>query len=278
MIEKHRPELIIFGKSLILYKEPVSEIKKIIEKIDVNTLIMYDMAHVLGLVGKYYQEPFKEDVDIVTGSTHKTFFGSQRGVIASNIKENSNEYKLWECIVNRTFPGSVSNHHLGTQLGLIVASMEMNYFKDEYQNQVIKNAKSFARALKDNGITIEGSEKVGYTETHQVLMRVNYSEAPMIARRLEKNNVIVNYQSSPDDESSTCASCLRSGVQEMTRFGMKENEFDEIAGYIADVILHNIDVKNKIKNLRSNFIEPKSCLSFEESKILISELVENIIS
>ena len=42
----------------------------------------------------------------------------------------------------RAFPGSVSNHHLGTQLGLLMAAYEMNQFKDEYQKAVVNNAKT----------------------------------------------------------------------------------------------------------------------------------------
>jgi len=51
-------------------------------------VLMFDMAHVLGLYGAF-QEPFKDGVDVVTGSTHKTFFGPQRGVIAGNIAKGS---------------------------------------------------------------------------------------------------------------------------------------------------------------------------------------------
>jgi aminomethyltransferase len=44
---------------------------------------MYDMAHVLGLAGPHFQEPFVEGADIVTGSTHKTFFVFHRGIVAA---------------------------------------------------------------------------------------------------------------------------------------------------------------------------------------------------
>ena len=46
----------------------------------------------------------------------------------------TSKYGLWETIETRAFPGSVSNHHLGTQLGLLMAAYEMNQFKDQYQN------------------------------------------------------------------------------------------------------------------------------------------------
>ena len=83
------------------------------------------MSFVLGLVGPHFQEPFKEGADLVTGSTHKTFFGSQRGVVASRYTESDERYALWEAIERRTFPGSVSNHHLGTMVGLLMAALSL---------------------------------------------------------------------------------------------------------------------------------------------------------
>ena len=76
-------------------------------------------------------------------------------------------------------------------------------------------------------MTVEGDPEHGYTETHQVIVRVGYGKGPVMARRLEENNIIVNYQAAPDDEGFTAASCLRMGVQEMTRFGMKEEDFGQ---------------------------------------------------
>ncbi|MCK7492011.1 MAG: hypothetical protein MZW92_10405 [Comamonadaceae bacterium] len=97
-------------------------------------VLMFDMAHVLGLYGAF-QAPFAEGADIVTGSTHKTFFGTQRGVVAGNIAKDSPLRPLWPEIQGRAFPGSTSNHHLGTLLGLLMAAYEMNAFKAEFQDR-----------------------------------------------------------------------------------------------------------------------------------------------
>ena len=128
IIDEQRPELIIFGKSMVLHREPVREIREFLREQKIEAVILYDMAHVLGLVGPYFQEPFAEGADLVTGSTHKTFFGTQRGIVAGNWREEEKQYALWESVENRTFPGSVSNHHLGTLLGLLMAAYEMNCF------------------------------------------------------------------------------------------------------------------------------------------------------
>ena len=85
LLEEHKPELIILGKSMVIYKEPLREISEMISNMNPKPILLYDMAHVLGLIGPYFQEPFEEGADFVTGSTHKTFFGPQRGVIASYI-------------------------------------------------------------------------------------------------------------------------------------------------------------------------------------------------
>ncbi|MBR2328596.1 MAG: glycine cleavage system aminomethyltransferase GcvT, partial [Clostridia bacterium] len=225
VIEKYRPELIIFGKSMVLHKEPVAAIRKFVDEQNIPTTIMYDMAHVLGLIGDSFQKPFEEGAEIVTGSTHKTFFGSQRGVIGVNYKKDELKYGLWETIESRAFPGSVSNHHLGSQLGLLMAAYEMNQFKAEYQKAVVDSAKHFAKCLKAEGLNVAGDPAIDYTETHQVIVSVGYGVGPEVAERLEQNNIIVNYQATPDEEGFTASGALRMGVSEMVRFGFTFDDF-----------------------------------------------------
>ena len=76
-----------------IHKEPVAEIRQFVDEQNIPTTIMYDMAHVLGLVGDHFQKPFEEGAEIVTGSTHKTFFGPQRGVIGVNYEEGGPEVR-----------------------------------------------------------------------------------------------------------------------------------------------------------------------------------------
>jgi glycine/serine hydroxymethyltransferase len=265
LLETHKPELVVFGKSMFLYQEPVKAVAEIVKGWPARPVLMFDMAHVLGLYGAF-QEPFKEGVDIVTGSTHKTFFGTQRGVVAGNMPKGSPLRNLWLDIKSRAFPGSTSNHHLGTLLGLLMATYEMNEFKAPFQAQVRANAKAFAKALKAHGLQVEGDPADGYTETHQVLVRVKaHGPAMDIARRLEENNIVVNYQALPDDETFLDSSGLRIGVQEMTRFGMKEKDFDELAGYFADVVIRNAGTKEAVAKFRQRFLEMGYCLPAAEA-------------
>ncbi len=277
LIDTVKPELIIFGKSMFIYREPVKLVWDITRKMSVRPIIMYDMAHVLGLYGAF-QTPFDEGADVITGSTHKTFFGPQRGVVAGNMSAETGLDKLWVEIKSRAFPGSTSNHHLGTLLGLLLASYEMNQFKQELQQQIIKNARAFARALHDSGVVVEGDPADGFTETHQVLLRVRqYGTGEEIARRLEENNIITNYQALPDDGSFIGSSGIRTGTQEMTRFGMKEKDFEQLAGYMADCIISNKLVKSEVAKFRKQFLDMQYCLPADKSVELAARVMASIL-
>jgi aminomethyltransferase len=261
IIDEQRPELILFGKSMVLHREPVREIREFLREQEIETVILYDMAHVLGLVGPHFQEPFAEGADLVTGSTHKTFFGTQRGIVAGNWREEEREYALWESVENRTFPGSVSNHHLGTLLGLLMAAYEMNCFRDDYQQAVIGNAKAFAKALSETGLHVAGDPAISFTETHQVIVKVEYARGVEAARRLEESNIICNYQAAPDEEGFTAAGALRLGVQEMTRFGMGPEDFRTLAQYIHDAVAEGRPVREEVTALRNRFLEMRYCFA-----------------
>jgi len=272
LVDKYRPELIIFGKSMVLHKEPVFEIRQFLDSQGIDSVVMYDMAHVLGLIGPHFQKPFEEGADLVTGSTHKTYFGTQRGVVGSRFQEIEERYELWEALCRRAFPGSVSNHHLGTMLGLLMAAYEMNHFKDKYQPKVIANAKAFARALKDCGLNVAGDPNIDFTETHQVIVHVGYGDGPEIARRLEANNIICNYQASPDEEGFTASGALRLGVSEMTRFDMQEDDFGVLAELVKEVVVNDANVAGQVKALRELFCELQFCFCGDEYDDVLQKL------
>nr|MBC8428793.1 hypothetical protein [FCB group bacterium] len=264
LTEAVRPELVIFGKSMFLYPEPVKEFADLVKDWEDRPVIMYDMAHVLGIYGAF-QTPLADGADLVTGSTHKTFFGPQRGVIVSNMAKKTPLRKLWLDVKGRAFPGSTSNHHLATLLGLLVATLEMNAFKDEYQKQVLSNARAFAQHLADNGLSVEGDPADGYTHTHQVVIRTaDYGNGMEIADRLQESNIIVNYQGLPDDETFLFASGIRTGVSEMTRFGMNEDDFGPLAELMARVIIKGENCGEEVTQLRSRFLKMRYTLPVDE--------------
>jgi aminomethyltransferase len=271
LIAETRPELIVFGRSVIIHKEPVAEIAAFVhgefgKDNPERPLILYDGAHVLGLLGEHFQQPLKEGADIVTGSTHKTYFGPQRGVILSDIAPGAAFEELWRLIETRTFPGHVSNHHLGSMLGLLGATYEMLNFKEDYQTQVMANAKALARALADHGLVLEGDPDCGFTETHQVLLRTARSKGEYCADLLEANNVISNPQAFYDDPSFSAASGVRMGSQEMTRYGMGPEQFRDLAGLIAEILAQGGDKprghwREAVTAYRSAFTEMRYCFA-----------------
>ena len=277
MVDEVKPEMVIFGKSMFIYPEPVKEFYDVVKDWETPPVIMFDMAHVLGLYGAF-QEPLKEGADVITGSTHKTFFGPQRGVVVSNMSKKSPLRKMWLEVKSRAFPGSTSNHHLGTLLALLMATYEMNAFKKDYQEQVRKNAKAFAKYLVDRGVTVEGDPASGYTETHQVLLRViDHGPGEEIARRLEENGIVCNYQALPDDDSFLKSSGLRMGVQEMTRYGMVEADFEPVAQFIADVVIKDLNVKDLVADYRKNFLTQTYCLPADQTAQFGARLITTVL-
>jgi len=270
LIAARPPELIVFGRSVIIHREPVQEIASFVHDTygadnPERPLIMYDGAHVLGLLGPAFQDPLAEGADFITGSTHKTFFGPQRGVILSNIEPGTPFEEIWGLVESRTFPGHVSNHHLGTLLGFLGATYEMLHYRDDYPAQVVRNAKAFARALSDQGLALEGDPASDFTETHQVLLRTARGKGEEVASRLEACNIITNPQAFADDASFAVASGVRMGTQEMTRFGMTAGDFRELAGLIAQIVSSDPSdgggtLRDRVKAFRSGFLEMKYCL------------------
>lgn len=254
LAKKIKPKLFVLGSSLILFPQPVKEVKEIADQIGAK--VLYDASHVLGLIaGKKFQDPLKEGADVVTGSTHKTFFGPQRAIILCR-KE------LAESIDNAVFPGVVSNHHLNTLAGYVVAAMEMLEFGEAYASQVVKNAKTLAERLFDLGYKVLG-EKNGFTKSHQVAVDVReFGGGEKVSKKLESAGIILNKNLLPWDslKSTPNPSGIRIGVQEVTRLGMKEEEMEEIAE-LMDAVLRDkksVDtVRSEVKAMKKDFCKIK---------------------
>jgi glycine hydroxymethyltransferase len=250
LLRRERPSFALLGKSLILFPEPVREIAEVCKELKI--LLAYDAAHVLGLIaGKQFQDPLRDGCDILMGSTHKTYFGPQRGIIMSNLDEEG-----WKKIDRKAFPGSLSNHHLFTLPPLLVATYEMQAFGKEYAAQVTANAKHLARSLARQGFDVQCPE-LDYTESHQVAVDVRkQGGGDACAPLLEQNDIICNYNLLPfdDPKNPKKPSGLRLGVQEMTRVGMKQAEMEELARLFRECLLDRKPVKEEVNRLRERFL------------------------
>ena len=198
--------------------------------------------------------PLREGADIISSSTHKTLFGPQGGILLSNMED-----KEWKRCKGTVFPGVVSNHHLHRIPALAVALLEHKVFGQEYALQILKNAKAFAQALSEEGFRV-AAEKYGFTKSHQVALDVSkIGGGSAVANKLEENNIIVNKNIMPWEKISfkTLAnpSGIRIGVQEMTRWGMKEGDFKELAKIFKLILIDGKEMKKEIKRFRSGFQE-----------------------
>ena len=260
LIRAIRPRLVVFGKSLFLFPEPVEELYDTCGKIGAR--IVYDAAHVLGLIaGKQFQNPLAEGAHIVTGSTHKTFPGPQRGVILSNL-----DWEEWRKIDKGAFPGSSSNHHLDTLPPLLVTTFEMLAFGEAYAKQVIANAKALGRALEAKGFAVQAKE-FDYTESHQVAVDVSaFDGGSKVSSQLKDNNIIVNMNMLPFEPLSRHdnPAGIRIGTQEMTRFGMKEPEMEIIAGLIHECLAQGKEILGAVKEFRGQFQKVRYCFDDTE--------------
>ncbi len=255
-----KPKLFVLGSSLILRRQPTKEIKEIAEKIDAK--VMFDASHVLGLIaGKVYPNPIKEGADVLTASTHKTFFGPQRALILS-------DERYGKRIDKAVFPGVVSNHHLHSLAGYAISAMEMLEFGEAYAKQVVKNARKLAETLYDLGYKVLG-EKFGFTETHQIAVDVReLGGGDKVARKLEEVGIILNKNLLPWDSVDIASnpSGIRIGVQEVTRLGMKEEEMIKIAEFIDSTLRNKKraeEIRGEIREFRKSFQTVK--FAFEES-------------
>ena len=215
LIANEVPKLVILGASYILFPHPVEQIAKACR--ETGTILAYDGSHVLGLIaGGAFQQPLKEGARILVGSTHKSFFGPQGGMIAAFKPEGE---KLKETI----FPAIMDNAHWNRIAALAQALLEIKKFGRKYADQVIRNSRALAEALDEQGIPIRCKD-YGYTASHQVLLDMDkLKNSAQVPEKLEQANVIVDRG-------------IRLGTSEMTRRGMRERDMNEIAEIVAKVI------------------------------------------
>jgi len=257
-IAKDPPAAVLFGRSLFIHPEPVKEVAEVCR--EKKVLVIYDGAHVLGLIaGRQFQDPLAEGADVLMGSTHKTFFGPQRGVVLSTFPD-----AVWKKIDRAVFPGMTSNHHLDTLPPLLAATLEFRAFGEAYAKQVVTNARALARALAAKGFAVDGAD-FGYTHSHQVAVNVGaQGGGKKASERLKDNDIICNMNLLPSEQgrSPLDPGGIRIGVQEMTRLGMREPEMEAIAGLMHDILMKGRNARSEVNALRARF--PSVHYSFDD--------------
>ena len=243
LIREIEPSVALFGQSVFLFPTPLEELSDAAH--EVGASVMYDAAHVLGLVaGGVFQDPLREGADVVTGSSHKTFPGPQGGFLISD----SDDPKMHRRLNNAVFPGTCSSYHLHHVAGKAVALAEFEAFGKDYARDIVRNARALAESLAERGFDVLAEER-GYTASHQVLTRHGDKDSGAgrdAAQMLEKAGIITNMNMLPGDTKALSPSGLRLGVPELTRVGMGADQMDQVAHFFQRALIDGHDL-NSVK-------------------------------
>jgi len=243
LILKVRPKAVVFGASRFLFPHPMRELAKLAR--DVGAHVGFDGSHVLGLIaGEQFQDPIREGASVLFGSTHKSFFGPQGGIILADEEHG-------EVIKSQIFPAFVDNAHWNRIAALTLALAEAKKFGKAYAEQVIRNAQALAKELSEAGFPVACSGS-GFTRSNQAFLDYGgYKHGRKVAEKLEKANIIVD-----------CG--VRIGVCEATHRGMRENDMGRIAEFMKRVAIGNEQpsrVKTDVVKFMIKFQKVKYCFS-----------------
>ncbi len=238
-IKENKPKLVLLGASFILFPYIIKPIREVCD--ETGSILGYDASHVLGLIaGAKFQKPLDDGVDIVIGSTHKTLFGPQGGLILTNHED------IFEKVSNKLSWYTIDNAHQHRIAGLGQALLEMDEFGNEYARQVVKNSKVLGHALSDSGFPIK-AKHLDFTQSHQTLLDVNLIKSELELSSVELMNLLEN-------ENVIIDAVGRLGTSEMTRRGCKEDDMVKIAEFMERITIRKEkNVKNEIKKFLNKF-------------------------
>ena len=234
-----KPKLIVAGASAYCREIKFDVIADIAK--EVGALFMVDMAHIAGLVAAGLHMSPVPYADIVTTTTHKTLRGPRGGLILC--KE-----ELAKAIDKAVFPGNQ-----GGPLMHVIAAKAVCFgeaLKPEfkaYQQQIINNAQALAKGLTDRGVKLVS----GGTDNHLMLVDLIGTDVTgkELEHRLDEVNITANKNAIPNDpQSPFITSGVRIGTPAATTRGLKEDDFDKIAEFIALAIKDFEANKDYIKN------------------------------
>src|SRR5699024_54857 len=240
---EHKPKMIVAGASAYPREIRFDKFAEIAH--EVGAYLFVDMAHIAGLVAAGLHQNPVPYADVVTTTTHKTLRGPRGGLILC--KES-----LAKQINKAVFPGTQ-----GGPLEHIIAAKAVCFgeaLKPEcktYQEQVIKNAQAFAKALTDEGFRLVS----GGTDNHLILIDLQNMNitGKDLEKRLDAVYITANKNAIPNDpQSAFVTSGLRVGTPAVTTRGFKEEDMVKVAHFIK---LAATDFDAKADEIRAGVTE-----------------------
>jgi glycine hydroxymethyltransferase len=207
--------LLLAGASFIPFPHDLTPL------LDPARPLVYDGSHVLGLLaGGVFQDPLREGAVALIGSTHKSLYGPQGGLVLTDSEDAAQRYRNVLDFGLEGHIGLVDNPHPGRIAALGVA-LEQLREDPGYGARVVANAKALAAALEAEGVPVRFGDR-GHTESHQVFLDLTLEEATGYCERLEDAGVFIDIAG-------------RMGTAEVTTRGMAPEDMKGIAARMGKV-------------------------------------------
>ncbi len=231
---EHRPKLIVAGATAyprIIEPEPFRKIAD-----EVGALLMFDAAHIAGLIaGGVHPNPVPYS-DVVTFTTHKTMRGPRGGCILCTDD-------LANAIDKAVFPGQQGGpqQHAIAAKAVAFAEAATDEFR-AYVAQIVANASALAERLAAEGFRLVS----GGTDNHLLLVDLRQFDEDLSGKEaqavLDEAGITLNRNSIPDDPRSPfVTSGIRIGTPAVTTQGMTEPQMAEIGRLIAATLRNRHD-------------------------------------
>ena len=221
LLRKEAPPLTILGASCIPFPHPVRELAAVLKERPDPAPLVFDGSHVLGLIAcGVFQDPLREGADVLMGSTHKSFFGPQGGLLVTNDGDLADRLRYYLGFDLEKGLGLVDNMHLNRVAALGLALEEIRA-DPSYGPRVVENARALAKGLDTRGVPLRYRDR-GYTASHQVILDLDEERARTFCADLEQVNVFIDIGG-------------RIGTAEATHRGLGVEEMDAAADILAEV-------------------------------------------
>ncbi|MBT3427203.1 MAG: serine hydroxymethyltransferase [Gammaproteobacteria bacterium] len=222
----HKPKLVLCGYTSYPRDIDYQAFKSIAD--EVGALTMTDASHFGGLVaGDAMENPFDHGFDIVTTTTHKSLRGPRGGMVLSR-------KKFAKKLDKSVFPGLQGGPHMNAIAGIAVTlgKAQTDEFK-QYAEQVLKNSKTLAGALMDQGAELIA----GGTDNHMMVIDTVKSfglDGKVAEEVLDQVQITTNKQIIPDDPNPPLKpSGIRIGTPAATTRGMQEGDMQLLASWLV---------------------------------------------
>ena len=242
---EHKPKMIVCGASAYPREIDAEAFQRIAKK--AGAYLMFDIAHIAGLVAaKLHKDPVPW-CDFVTTTTHKTLRGPRGGMVMC--KE-----EFAKALDKAIFPGMQGGplmHIIAAKAVALKLAAEPSFAV--YQRQILANSKALAEALLGYGFRLVS----GGTDNHLILidLRSRKLTGKALEHALNEAGLTVNKNAVPfDTEKPTITSGVRIGTPAVTTRGFKEPEMKRIAEWI-DRISRDVENESLIKTVRAEVRE-----------------------